>query len=320
MESRMMKPGQLLTMLLVAWTSMMMGCGDLRTNPTEGYEDLTTSSVPPHDNKPRPQSYLESIFQIKHETFLTFVEGKQASYEIASYLRMSGVEYELVAKGLPEGATFAKSPESPNKYILTWYPTPGTLADQEFRRPLQFYIEIKVLKTSDPVAAQVMKEIGHDRLVDMLLVRTEDQPIVEKVELASDTLAEGEAMAFTVVVKDLGAYQNRQPRLLVAQEFGASQEAVKVDGAPFVKVGQTPQSLGEGRFKFSATFDGRNLSLPTSGGDLIPARFNLVVLSPSGLTAADQTVEIKIMRRPEPVSGEEATTKATEKPAQGAKK
>jgi hypothetical protein len=286
--------------LLLALANLV-ACGKLQTDPAADYPELKNFG-PPHNEKPHEQSYIESaIYQLEAEQELDFVQGKSSSYLFTPRLLINGVAYELEAKNLPEGARFARStePGEEGKYRLTYTPPFGTLSDQELKRPFRFQVELKVTGTADAAAADVLNTIYREREFGARILRSDEQPVVEKVELPLQEISAGESLAFKVIVKDLGAGE-KAPRLSAFNEMGASNESAKLDAASLVRINPNPEVLGKGRFRFSVKIDTKGVELPGSSA-LVPARFVLVINSRAGgLPAVDQLVEIRVKRNVAP--------------------
>lgn len=293
----------------------MVACGEMKTNPVEDYAELS-DSVPPHDFKPRTQGLIKSdIFLIekngKPNTILNFAQGRSDKYYILPRLLVPGVEFEVIAQGLPEGAQFAKAtdPMRAGEYVLSWHPRAGTLGVQESERKYTIRFEIRLVN-ADQAARNTVNLIGHYREEEIILVRSSEQPVVTEVAMPSDVLQEGDSMAFTVTVKDPNAYGDYLPRVFVVDEYGASQEAVKVAAAKYVSIERKPKSVGEGLYQFKGRIDTSGIVLPGES-DTVPARFVLGVVSQSGLPAPDKGVEVKISRKPKaesPAAKKDGTT------------
>lgn len=318
-----------MTGAVIATTTLgLVACGDMKTNPIEDYKELE-DPVAPRTEKPRPDVFIDNVFSVttKNNAYPVFAQGRKDTYTIYSRLLMDGVQYQLVPKTLPEGASFKILSQVGNtqEYALTWAPQPGTLSDQETDRPFKMTFELKVNHNGKDLVdglrrqgmssekairvAEVLNLIGHERELDMHLLRAAEQPVVEKPQGLSETISQGQVVSFTVVVKDIGAFESRMPRLFVDEDRSASNETAKFQAADSVRISSQPVKVEEGRFKFTGQIDLSNVTLPGSS-DLVPARFALVVVSPSGVPAVDRIVEFKI-KRSTPVATQ---TKASQQP------
>lgn len=319
-KSRLFTKQALLTGLASMSILALVACGGTKTNPVEDYPDLQGWGQQTNE-KPRTQSILPSeIYQIETEKYLNFVEGRTESYYFKPRLLMSGVEYQLAPKGLPEGASFtlATEPEHAGEYVLTWTPKVGTLVDAK-PATFEFQLETQVLKVSDQRAADIMQQIGHPRVFKLSLSPIDEQPVVEKADLESKSIQQGEAKTFTVIVKDLGSWSANPPMLFAKADVGVTQTNGKIDGVSCVRITQKPQDLGNGRWQFTGTFDTRGLELPKNQKEVL-ARFVLMVVSPSRLVSPDQVVEVRVNRAPEAAAPASAEPKATQPQSNGDKK
>jgi hypothetical protein len=290
----------LVAVAVLAILGSLSGCGNMKTNPTADYKELSDSTQP-HNQKPRDQKYIDSsIFQIEVDRNIVFVQGKSATYYFKPRFLLGGVNFELQALGLPDGASFSrvKETEHAGQYRLTWTPRAGILTDQELERVFKFQVAIKVNKSPDANAAETLKKIGHPREFEFRILRADEQPVVEKVEMAVHDIQEGDALAFTVIVKDTGA-GDRSPRLLVADELGASHESTKLDASRLVRIDSHFDVLGSGRYRFTGRLETKNVELPGKA-PVVPARFVLIIGSHSGLPSVDEVVEVRITRKAAP--------------------
>jgi hypothetical protein len=298
--------------LLAVLATQIIGCGGFKSNPTENYSDLKGWGKPTDQKLPELSFIQSSIFSIQSEKNLTFVEGQKDTYLFKPELKLTGVEYVLSAKGLPDGATFvaATEPELVGQYKLTWAPKVGLLTDQESYRPYPFQIEITVTKTSDEKAAQVMKTISAPREMSLQLVRTSQQPVVEKVDLASGGITEGDTVAFTVLVRDTGSPAGVIPSLIIHNEENPSKASATIEVASRVSIDQKVDVLGQGEFRFSGKLSTKDIVLPGKEAE-VPAHFVVGIKSVSKLPSTEQIVEVKVSRKvvAPPVLPPPATTK-----------
>jgi len=293
-----------------------LGCST-QTNPTSEYPELA-DYVPKGERPPAPTLEFIDPRYFPIETcqkaapvdtcgYINFVEGRADTYYFKPRLMLSGVQYELTALNLPEGAAFARAgePDRAGQYVLTWTPSAGTIADTQVDRSYKFQIRVKVLNQLDPKAAALMKKIGSDREMEMRLVRTDEQPVITKitnaknevVDMKAQVFNEGEgARSYNVIVRDVGAYAGEMPYLYVRRERNSSQESAKIDGSQFVKEIGEPKSLGGNQWQFSLVIDPSGAVLPNRTGP-VTARFLLAIDSPSPVRSPEQVVEFRINRK-----------------------
>lgn len=271
-------------------------CGNMNSNPTEEYTDVVSESVPLVEKKVHVQEYLqEDFFKLETSGILNFVQGREQRYYIKPRLLMTGVEYTLEAGDGPEGVSLVPATDDLHlgQYVLTWAPKMGLLADQENIRLFKFEVKIKVTGTADARSAEIMNLISHPRELELKVVRSDDQVLIEKVELPKDTINEGESLVFSVIVKDLGASAKKSPRLAAFDENNETNSEQKLEAGSYVRIAQKPKDLGDGRFRFTGVLNLEGVKLPGKV-PVVPARFVLLI---AGVASADHVVEVKVKRR-----------------------
>lgn len=311
----------------------MAGCGDTntKTNPLEDYQDLKT--VPKYQgNEPRIQVYKNSpLFgiMVADDKNLNFVEGEAGSYVITPRCQIQGAAFRLVAKDLPEGATFAPvdAAKPTGDYKLTWAPAVGTLPDQVRTDDFEAEIAVEVLKGADPVANERMAQVAVPRTIHLHLAATKSQPLIEKCELASGVscsqgelqITEGDAIAFTLTVKDAGSGKGRAPRLALDDDQGENKEIPRVAARRYTIVSRKPEALGNGLFRFKGRIETKGIEFP-AGAKSVIARVVAYVVSPSGLISPDEVIDVNVAKKAEPVvvAPPAPATPAANKPAANA--
>lgn len=301
------------------------GCGETntKTNPLEEYQDLKT--VPKYTgNEPRVQEYEKAAaFSILVEKNLNFVEGESASYVITPRSMITGGVFRLVAKDLPEGATFGPVDGSKpmGDYKLTWAPAIGTLPDQARWDEFDAEIDVEVLQGADPVANERMAQMAVGRQIQLRLVPTKIQPVIEKCELASGVscsqgelqITEGDSIAFTLTVKDAGSAKGRTPRLALDDDQGENKEMPRVAARRYTVVSRKPEAIGGGLFRFKGRIETKGMEFPAGAKSAI-ARVVAYVVSPSGLISPDEVIDVNVAKKAEPVA-EPASPAPANKPA-----
>ena len=89
---------------LLATSLLAAACGGLKTNPSEGYEDLRDAGKP-QKVATTTQLVADSVFRRpsvgNDQIALNFQEGKTGAYAFDAGCFYDGVSYNLVAKNLP---------------------------------------------------------------------------------------------------------------------------------------------------------------------------------------------------------------------------
>lgn len=289
----------------------LAACGGTKTNPVEDYSELK-DSVPPTDNKPRNQAVLDpSSFRIDTDRYLYFTEGKDQAYFVKPPVKLAGLPVAMTIDGLPKEISFepAKDAEHAGQYVLAWSPKVGTLSEDESYRPYKFTIGLKLTGQVRPEVAQFVKEMGHPRDFELRLLPSEEIPVIEKAEIDSSSVQEGQMKSFTVVVKDPASTPGHPPVLFPVSEKGLGTEVVRVNGAPYVSLDSDAVSLGESRWKFTVVFDARRIELPKTDKQVY-ARFLLRAVGRR--KAPDQVVELLVV----PAGKEAANPTEAQKPVE----
>lgn len=306
----------LLASLVVASLMTAAACGT-KTNPMEDYKDIpvipekqiTAETIPtptPYPIPPTPEPNYDEVvtsdvFRISSSGALKFIEGKESAYYFKPSLKLSGVKYEIVAEGLPAdlGMEFSKAtePERAGQYKLRWSPKYNTLNKGEPFRDIKFNLVMKVVGKVDAEAEYILSRISLVSEQTISLLRTDKTPVIESVNPSQPVVTEGEATTFEVIVKDLTATEETPVQLYPAKEKGASNESVKINGAPYVLVDSDPQVANGGLFKFKVTFDSARAKLPAGNGP-VAARFLLKTISQN--PGPDKMVEVRINRKAAP--------------------
>ena len=284
-----MNPKLLLGLLVM--TAVLAGCG-AQTDPTADYPELK-DSVQPHNSKPHSQAVLPgSTFRAEIPSTMNFIEGQEASYPVTITSMLNGLSFNLVCAGLPKGVQLVQI-DATHFLIKGTVPFGTTLGGQKGEQ-----VPIKI-SAVNPKGEQTQVRLFSSLLTEwtptISLYATDKYPMVEP-QAAALSVNEGEALAVSVVVSDVGSTGANVPSGYIP--FGddsVSGEVQIVSARPGLSMSAKPESLGGGRFKFSGTLDTKQLKIPVGKSD-VTARILVAFKSPSGLISADEIVDVKIVR------------------------
>jgi hypothetical protein len=279
MKSRSIKT---LVGALTAATVLVAGCGDMNSDPLASestYKELARNSKPPtpvREQKFQDFSVLGQVFPAPDTNgeVLTFVEGEQKAYSIKLRVLQGGVQYRIETEGRPDGADFRKAPGSDDEYVLTWKPKVGVTAGQDIR-VIKMKVSLKVLGTVDARTQEIMQLANTTHEIPLIVARTKEVPLIEKMEMPTDRLQLGQRVEFTVHVKDLSLAPGEAPELWVGPDFGGTVDKPQVkDVTRYVSVQRVGQASA-GRFVFKGYFDSKGIEIPAKDKE-VEARFALV--------------------------------------------
>jgi hypothetical protein len=288
---------------------MATACGNFNTNPVSDYQDLKDAKQQPLEAKKQEQPvrpvnvpHLFVVLPDAGEQVLNFVEGQSSQYVLESRSIQDGISYTLTALNLPEGATFAPAndPKKPGAYTLSWAPKAGTLRKTEKgHRDIRFQIRVDIASVADAsIANLVQYENGTTAKYVMHLYSTGSDAQILGFKRASDQVVQGEADAVTVEVTDPAAGEKQLPVLQVADDKVVSSELGIVKIASLVKF-DAPVAQ-DGKFVIQGKFDSTDVKIP-KGKNEVTGRFNVRVVSAAGGEPSPwQSIEIKILRKPDP--------------------
>lgn len=297
------------TTMLAALTS---ACGGMKTNPTEGYEDLRDAGKPQPTAMTKPQIMAEAVFRrpsVANDTIpLNFQEGRSSAYTFDAGCFYDGVTYNLVAKNLPPGALFTRStdPKKQDQFILSWNPTVGSITAAEHgHRTMSFQIMYEITSTPNAEAAALVMPLNRKEYsYQVNLFNNEQDPEITKMDLnlgGLDTITHGDKVAITIEAVDPGAYRDRVPTLKVEDDNGGASDTNVIRAANYVTFGSA--SLVNGKFVFKAVFDSAKFNFPSSIAE-VTARFKVFIKGVAGHRSAVLPVNIKVIKKPEPPKSE----------------
>lgn len=288
---------------LLALAAVMVACGGMKTNPTEGYEDLRDAGAP----KPRvlkTQLIADNVFRRptvdNDRLLLNFQEGASTSYVFDAGCFYDGVSYNLVAKNLPAGATFTRSPENANQFILAWTPAKGLLnAGENGYRSINFQLQYEITQASDEARA----EIGAlDRAVFNYFIHVFNRQLDPKILAIDlglggmDTVQQGgEPLNLTIEALDPAAAKGGAPVLVVDDKIGGAQNATMINAVNMVRF-EKPV-FTENRFVFKGRFDTSKIVFK-KGQTEVTARFRIFIKGATGRMSTSQIVNIKVQPKP----------------------
>ncbi|MEK7357687.1 MAG: hypothetical protein AAB250_14645, partial [Bdellovibrionota bacterium] len=182
-------------------------------------------------------------------------------------------------------------------------------------------IQVEVLKTEDPVANERMSKVGVTKTIQLHLAATKEQPSIEKCELATGVactqgalqITEGESVAVTLTVKDLGSPAGRAPRLALDDDQSENNEMPRVAGRRYTTIARKAEALGNGSFRFKGRIDTKGMEFPAGAKSAI-VRVVAYAVSPSGLVSADETIDVTVTKKAEPAPQAAAPAPAANAP------
>jgi hypothetical protein len=304
MKSRSIKT---LVGALTAATVLVAGCGDMNSDPLASetnYKELARNSKPPSvvpQQKFQDFSVLGQIFPPPDTNgeVLTFVEGEQKAYSIKLRVLQGGVQYRIETEGRPEGADFRKAGGSEDEFVLTWKPKIGVTAGQDVR-VMKMKVKLKVLGTVDARTDEIMKLANTIHEIPLIVARTKEVPLIEKIEMPTDLLQLGQRVEFTVHVKDLSLAPGEAPELWAGPDVGGTLDKPQVkDVMRHVSVQRVGQASA-GRFVFRGYFDSKGIEIPAKDRE-VEARFALVSVN----SLRRSPVMSRVVRIQQPVQAEE---------------
>lgn len=279
-------------------------CGsNLSSNPS-GYRELRKNGVPTDKTSYTPEPAKQvvkvedpklrvgNLIDIKTQGPLNFVEGEASEFLVVARVLQLKVNYELVLTGLPEGAVVEDA--GPNAKKVKWTPKPGFIEDAKDSKSVKFEVELKQASKLDGPEQALFDAQTKKAAFEVLVSRTKENPVVQKVVGLDGVVQEGTKVNFSVEVRDPGAQSAVAPKLVIKKDLDSTQETVGVDGSDYVSVDPAqsqPTSTSPGIWVFHYIYDTSAKAAPRpsklgSGNkqlaaDEIPVRFKIEIQSPS---------------------------------------
>ncbi len=310
----------LLTFAL-SFALLLSACSGKKQNPLDEFEELRDEAVPPHEQKLETQDFVGSeIIVISPEKDINFVEGVRSDFKITARVLQAGVQYNLVAADLPNGASLAKSDTEANTWILSWQPPLGFTTNNQIEKEVYYSLAIDITDFGGDRNENLLSQLNKSFDFSFKVRKTYEPPQVIAISGLTDSISEGQQQAFTVDVSVPGAHAGNLPRLDVYfNGTGNSKEKYEGNGAVFVRrstENQVPESIGNNVWRFFFTLDLKNNVFvdrnqggnPYEAGSL-PVRMNFKAYGPTGVASPEMkhviTVNYNAIAQPQCTEGAE---------------
>ncbi|HEY1079462.1 MAG TPA: hypothetical protein VGE46_05170, partial [Bdellovibrio sp.] len=314
---------------LIALTAVAVGCGEYKKNPAEDLGTMRENAKIEFNKGPdaareitnvkvvekpvyiyKEQATLDDKFiVITPDPQMAFNEGQAATYKINARVLVEGVKVSLKAQGLPAGAKLEKSATEADTYTLTWAPVINTIPTNAAMKTYAAKLSTEVVAANSPEQLNQLKGIVREKEINIFLFKNQELPTELTVMDLPTEVAEGATVTFTVTAKVPGTDKNsvQKPRLAVSYD-GISSTAgnsfLELDGSRHVSdVNAEPEFIGESKWKFTRTFDTKNIAvkpqLAKDGTVMVNAdgtrvRLSLKVHSPNGTSTPESVSKVKI--------------------------
>lgn len=241
---------------------LLAACGGGTKDPAQKYANLTDQAVAPHDTKPRNQGYGVDglILNTESGEELIFTEGESNSYIIQGRTPISGVTFELVPQSTPDGIEFKSVPDQPNAIEIVGNPEIGYLPMGLDYKRMTIEFTMKPTSVTNDEAKMALDVVDKRDSVDLIVRRTQRQPVIEKIEGLSERVNEDQVVPFSVIVSSPGTSADKKPLLFkLDNPENLSGEADQTyGGSAFIsydREAKNPESMGDGRWAFHMLFD-----------------------------------------------------------------
>jgi hypothetical protein len=245
---------------------VLSACGT-QTNPTEGYQDVKVAGGP--HQQPTKTQYDAGYICVKptigdftdDSSILNFQVGKTGQYVIKAQCPMMGVQFNLVAKGLPETATFNRS--GANQYLLTWTPTKNVMSRSGGgSRAMSFTLEYQIVaypKSDYDISFENRKTYTYQIAVQSELA----SPKINRISLAASSVIQGDKVAVTIEAEDPSAIDGAIPQLVYGNDQGGATD-VNVVGAANAVTFDQGQLKAPGVFVYNGLLDSGKIRWPSA--------------------------------------------------------
>lgn len=308
-------------MTTAALLSLALAACGTKTNPVEGYDDLKNAGSPqPTVNKPQTElGQICSEAGPRGGTVMNFSEGNPGQYVIEARC-LEGIQFELLAQGLPADASFARNPQNPEQYVLSWTPKKGTVPANS-QRPLQIQVNFEYKITAYPKDQVDLKAISGKTSRDYTLSVTTraTSPVITAVKAASETITQGEKVLLTVEAQDPAAIDGAAPSMIVENDEAGASDVAIIPAKDFIKF-EAPKALGGGKYVFTGTLDTASLQWSFKNQNEAMARALITFQTADGHSSSQMQVNVKVLKKSDATSQPEAPQKTKQKPAVTKKK
>lgn len=276
--------------ILTATAALLASCGT-QSNPATDYSDLN-NAVPAYHQEEQTQGVDSDLFHLSFPDEMSFTEGVAKTYHFQIHSMLPHVSFDLQPDGLPQGISL-------KRVDATHFDIGGTVpaGANEGLDSTNTTLTIQVVNAKgDKQELADLSAATHTWQSKVTVSKTQTKPVVESQGLDGLQVNQGDSITFSVLVDDAaGSYGAQFPQL----SFGyvpnqATGEVAIVNGFPGVSFNSTPQSVGNGQFKYTISLDTKALQIaPSKSG--VTARIAIKFESPSGYSSAIRNVDIKVI-------------------------
>lgn len=328
-----MRTTSLFSVLAVATTIFVVGCGKYEKNPVQDLEKMRENGKTEVNKGPdKPQVITETVIVekpvevIKEKTAIdenfivisadsdmNFVEGQSATFAIVGRSLIKGVGIRLTAQGLPAGAVFQAAPTAQEKdrYTLTWTPAYNTVANNTVIKSYKFKVSAQITDVPAGKDRKALEALSRQKELSLLVLKNQAAPTELAVNLPA-SVNENTLVPFQVTVRVPGVddKSGQKPKLVISYDrlmVAQGSSFRELDGSRHVIADQNniePQYLGDYRWKFSLIFDTANISVQPpqnakgevqATADVANVRLSVKAYAPSGSSAPEVPKQVKIV-------------------------
>lgn len=270
----------------------------------------------------REESSIDKILVISPDPEMSFNEGQVSNYKIRSRALKTGVQINLLATDLPEGATLTKSPVEKDVYILSWKPAYYIIPTSSNMKTYEVKLMAKVISTDKSEDLSKYKDIVLEKSVSLFVFRNQIPPNNLKVVGLPNEVNEGTETAFKVTANIPGVDDKAPtPPVLVVRYDGITSSAgnnfIESDAARHLVIKET-KYLGNYNWEFNFIFDTKKVpavqQLAKDGSVMLNAdgvrtRMSLKVYNGIGLSTPEVLFQLKIKYAQKPSTPTQAARK-----------
>lgn len=257
--------------LVLLSLSALVACGKdsfrRQSDPLVNYPDFQ-KDVRAEDYKTSSQQFVSGeIFSLKVDdrvdssTHLDFYLRQQGSYQLRARSSIPGLQFTLVARDLPQGATLTKSPGAGANYVLSWTPSASVIPVGERRKKLQAKIDFVVDQRTAHFADGIV-DLSATNLTRALTLNVEfpeTRPVIEVSGLEVKEIKHGSLVPFKVRIKDPNGSEKVEPYLLFSYPRENASNEIKAFPLQAAILDQdvnpNPKYIGNGTWEFSKLLD-----------------------------------------------------------------
>lgn len=260
----------------------------------------------------REESTIDDKFiVITADNQMAFNEGQRAQFKLRARVFVPGIQIQLKATGLPQGANLEKSTTEPDVYLLTWTPSLYLVPTNAAMKTFSAQVFAEVISANSPAELAKLKGLTRQKDLSLILFKNAEAPSGLTVTGLPTELNEDSLTTFSVVVKVPGTDANapQKPRLVVSYDgvrATAGNNFWEMDGSRYIVAdanNKDAEFIGDSKWKFTLIFDTKNISVQpqlSKDGALMPnadgtrVRLNFRVFSPYGIATPEALSQVKI--------------------------